>query len=103
MLLALAVGGTLMAVVAWQVGELLGSGPTEAELADVGAVVTTALKLGSTAALAAAPFLALFAYLAGAVYVAYDDLGRTGSVESPRPDADGALPAPPGEKPATVS
>jgi hypothetical protein len=103
MLLALAVGGTLMAVVAWRVGELLGSGPTQSELADVGAVVTTALRLASIPALAAAPFLAVFAYLAGAVYVAYDDLGRTGPVESPGADPAGPLPAPPGEEPATVS
>jgi hypothetical protein len=103
MLLALAVGCTAMALVAWQVGELLGAGPTETELADVGAVVTTALKLGSIAALAVAPFLALFAYLAGALYVSYDDLGRTEPVQFPRPESAASVPVPPGEEPATVS
>jgi hypothetical protein len=80
--LALALGGSLMAVVAWQLGELLGAGPTEAQLADVGAVVTTSLTLGSVAALALAPFAALLAYLVPVITVHRDDLGRT---PDPRP------------------
>jgi hypothetical protein len=75
--LALALGGSLMAVVAWQLGELLGAGPTEAQLSDVGAVVTTSLTLGSVAALALAPFAALLAYLVPVLTVHRDDLGRT--------------------------
>jgi hypothetical protein len=74
---ALAVGGSLMSVLAWQLGELLGTGPTEAELADVGTVVTTALQLGSLPALAVAPFTALLVYLLGVLSVRGDDLGRT--------------------------
>ena len=66
-----------MAVVAWQLGELLGAGPTEAQLSDVGAVVTTSLTLGSVAALALAPFAALLAYLVPVITVHRDDLGRT--------------------------
>jgi hypothetical protein len=75
--LALAVGGSLLAVVAWQLGELLGTGPTEAQLADVGTVVTTPLSLGSLPALALAPFAALLAYLVPVLTVHRDDLGRT--------------------------
>jgi LPXTG-motif cell wall-anchored protein len=74
---ALAVGASLMAAVAWQLGELLGPGPTEAQLADVGAVVTTSLTLGSLPALALAPFAALLAYLVPVLTVHRDDLGRT--------------------------
>jgi hypothetical protein len=103
MLLALAVGGTVMGVVAWQVGSLLGGGPSEADLADVGTVVTTALKLASLPALAVAPFLALFAYLAGVLYVAYDDLGRTEPAGPPPSDPTDAVSASPGEAAATVS
>lgn len=75
--LALAVGGSLMAVVAWQLGEVLGAGPTEAQLADVGTVVTPRLSLGSLPALALAPFAALLAYLIPVLTVHRDDLGRT--------------------------
>jgi hypothetical protein len=75
--LALAVGGSAMAAVAWQLGEFLGTGPTQAELADVGAVVTTSLTLGSVPALALAPFAALLAYLVPVLTLHRDDLGRT--------------------------
>jgi hypothetical protein len=75
--LALAVGGSLMAGVAWQLGELLGTGPTEAQLSAVGTVVTTRLSLGSLPALALAPFAALLAYLVPVLTVHRDDLGRT--------------------------
>jgi Protein of unknown function (DUF2567) len=75
--LALAVGASLMAAVAWQLGELLGPGPTKTQLADVGRVVTTSLTLRSLPALALAPFGALLAYLVPVVTVHRDDLGRT--------------------------
>jgi hypothetical protein len=75
--LALAIGCSLMAAVAWQLGELLGAGPTEAQLADVGNVVTTRLSLGSLPAIALAPFAALLAYLVPVLTVHRDDLGRT--------------------------
>jgi hypothetical protein len=76
--LALAVGGSAMAAVAWQLGELLGAGPTKAQLGDVGTVVTTSLTLGSLPALAIAPFAALLAYVVPVLSVPGDDLGRTG-------------------------
>jgi hypothetical protein len=74
--LALALGASLASVVAWQVGELLGAGPTDTELADVGARVTTSLALGSFPALALAPFTALLAYVLAVLYAPGDDLGR---------------------------
>jgi LPXTG-motif cell wall-anchored protein len=75
--LALALGACLTAVVAWQVGELLGAGPSEAQLADVGARVTTSLTLNSPAAMALAPFTALLAYVVAVLYTPDDGLGRT--------------------------
>jgi hypothetical protein len=83
--LALAVGASVMAAVAWQLGELLGPGPTKAQLADVGRVVTTSLTLRSLPALALAPFGALLAYLVPVVTVHRDDLGRTRDPALPGP------------------
>ena len=91
-LAALAVGTALTGAVAWQVGELLGTGPTEAELTAVGGVVTTSLTLGSLPALAIAPFTAVLAYVVAVLYVADDGLGR----EHP------AGPVPPPGDPATA-
>ena len=82
--LALAVGGSAMGAVAWQLGELLGAGPTEAQLTDVGRVVTTSLTLGSLAALALPPCAALLAYLVPVVTAHRDDLGRA---PEPKPNA----------------
>ena len=73
---AVAVGAVATAVVAWQVGEVLGVGPTQAQIEDVGAEVTTSLTLGSPAALAVAPFLAVLAYVFFAVTSHDDGLGR---------------------------
>jgi hypothetical protein len=75
--LALALGACLTAVVAWQLGELLGAGPSEAQLAEVGARVTTSLTLGSVAALAVAPFGAMLAYVVGVLSSPDDGLGRS--------------------------
>jgi LPXTG-motif cell wall-anchored protein len=76
-LLALAVGMVLTGVVAWQLGELLGAGPSQADLADVGRTVTTSLTMGSLPALALGPFTAVAVYLVGVLYVADDGLDRT--------------------------
>jgi hypothetical protein len=94
---ALAVGAIVTSAVAWQTGELLGVGPTEAQLTDVGAVVTTPLTLGSPAALAVAPFTAVLAYVLAVLTVHDDGLGRTGSKGAAGP---GAAPAPGGPVPA---
>jgi hypothetical protein len=83
--LALALGASAAAVVAWQVGELLGQGPSEAELADVGARVTTALRLGGLPALAVAPFAAVAAYLVPVLTAHGDDLGRVPAAGDPGP------------------
>jgi len=80
--LALAVGGSAAGLVAWQVGELLGAGPTKAQLGQVGGVVTSSLTLGSLAVLAATPFTAVLAYLVGVLYAPADDLGRTGDARA---------------------
>jgi LPXTG-motif cell wall-anchored protein len=90
--LALAVGASAMAVVAWQLGELLGQGPTKAQLADVGRVVTTSLHLRALAALALAPFGALLAYLVPVVTIHRDDLGRTADPAPAGPIADADQP-----------
>lgn len=75
-LLALGAGMLVASVVAWQLGVLLGRGPSEAELQTVGTVVTTALRLDALAALAVGPFVAVFGYLVATVLSTQDDLGR---------------------------
>jgi LPXTG-motif cell wall-anchored protein len=76
-LLALAVGMLLTGVVAWQLGEILGAGPSQADLADVGRTVTTSLTMSSLPGLAFGPFTAVVVYLVGVLYVADDGLDRT--------------------------
>jgi hypothetical protein len=90
-LLALALGTSLAALGAWQLGELLGAGPTEAELAEVGARLTTGVSLGSPAALAIGPFVAVLSYVVATLLTADDDLGRPPPPASP---ADPGAPAP---------
>jgi hypothetical protein len=75
-LLATAVGTAVAGLLAWQLGELLAPGPTAAQLADVGARVTTGLQLSSLPALAVAPFVALLVYVVAALFSSRDDLGR---------------------------
>ncbi|MGY2064073.1 hypothetical protein [Blastococcus sp. SYSU DS0619] len=78
MLVVLALGTSLAALIAWQTGELLAPSPSEAELAVVGARVSTGLVLGSLPGLAGAPFAALLVYLGCALVAADDGLGRHG-------------------------
>jgi hypothetical protein len=96
---ALAAGGVAASVVAWQVGELLGAGPTEAQLAEVGAVVTTSLTLGSPAAVAVAPFTAVLAYVVAAILTHDDGLGRTAAAAHERPPAAAGPPVAGPERP----
>jgi len=77
-LTALAAGTLAAGVVAWQLGEWLGAGPTEDDLGQVGATITTGLGLGATAALAVGPFCAVLVYLVATVLTSRDDLGRPG-------------------------
>jgi hypothetical protein len=74
--LALALGTVLASLAAWRLGELLGAGPSPAELAAVGTRVITPLRLGSPAALAVAPFLAVLGYVVSTLLTASEDLDR---------------------------
>jgi hypothetical protein len=83
--LALAVGTVLASLAAWQLGELLGAGPSPAELAAVGTRVITPLRLGSPAALAVAPFLAVLGYVVSTLLTASEDLDRPDPVPAAPP------------------
>jgi LPXTG-motif cell wall-anchored protein len=96
-LVALATGTLAAGVVAWQLGEWAGQGPTQAQLADVGTTVTTGLSLGATAALAVGPFAAVLAYLVAAALTSRDDLGRA----DPAPEAAPLRPPLPPVPPTT--
>ena len=74
--LALALGAVLASLAAWQLGELLGAGPSPAELAAVGTRVITPLRLRSPAVLAVAPFLAVLGYVVCTLLSASEDLDR---------------------------
>lgn len=87
LVVGLAVGATAAGAIAWLVGELLGGGPSQEELAEVGGVVTTGLELGATAALAVPPFVALLVYVLAVIVNADDGLGR--------PDDEDAAPEQP--------
>jgi uncharacterized protein DUF2567 len=77
-LVALAAGMLLASLLAWQLGELLGAGPTHEQLARVGGVVTTGLHLRAIAAVAVGPFVAVLSYVVPSSLTSRDDLGRTG-------------------------
>lgn len=87
----LAAGGVVGALVASWIGHLLGHGPSAAALHQVGTVVQVPLSLRSKAALAIEPFLAVVVYVVAAAFDGEDELGR-----SPRrstvPTAPGFLP-----------
>jgi LPXTG-motif cell wall-anchored protein len=83
-LAALAAGMIAAALVAWQLGELLGPGPTPERLADVGATVTTGLRLGAVAAVAVGPFVAILTYVVASTLTSRDDLGRSSGQPAPR-------------------
>lgn len=83
-LTGLTVGMVLLAVVAWQVGELLGTGSSAAEQAQLGAIVTPPLHLRAIPALVMGAFLATLTYLVLVTFARRDDLqpGTAGSVSS---------------------
>ena len=89
--LALAAGTVLASLAAWQLGELLGAGPSPAELAAVGTRVVTPLRLGAPAALAVAPFLAVLAYVVSTLLTAAEDLDRPDPAAPAVPLPIGAL------------
>lgn len=84
---ALALGVLAAGGLAWQLGELLGPGPTDAALKQVGAQVTTGLHLASWPAVAIGPAVALLAYFIAAALDGREDLGR--SVERRSVDGHG--------------
>lgn len=90
-LLSCLAGGMLLAsLAAWQVGALLGRGPTADQLATVGTVVTTAVDLNALAALAVGPFTAVVVYLVATVLTSRDDLGRADPADPAAPSYPGA-------------
>jgi hypothetical protein len=97
-LVGVAFGTLAAAVVAWQVGELLGPGPTRAALTHVGGRVTTSLTLGALPALTVAPFFAVLVWLVAALYARTDGLGRTPPHPEPPP-----APAEPATQPEDVA
>jgi LPXTG-motif cell wall-anchored protein len=84
LLAGLTLGTGVSGVLAWQLGELLGEGPTQADLQDVGATVTTRLELMSLPALTVAPFVAVLVYVAATLLASRDDLGRRPSGDARR-------------------
>jgi hypothetical protein len=93
-LLGASLGTLAAAAVAWQVGELLGPGPSKAALAHVGGQVTTGLTLGMLPALAVGPFLAVLVWMVGALYARADGLGRPGGAPGAADPADQVEPGP---------
>lgn len=95
-LLSSLAGGMLLAsVAAWQVGALLGRGPSREQLATVDTVVTTAVDLNMLAALAVGPFVAVVVYLVATVLTSHDDLGRPEPQAPPAPVLQPAPEPPP--------
>jgi len=70
----LAVGMCLASVVAWQVGQWLGSGSSEAETTQIGAIVTPALQLRAIPVLVIGAFLATLTYLVVVCFAPSDNL-----------------------------
>jgi hypothetical protein len=83
-LLALALGTLAGSVLAWQLGQLVAPSPSAAALTQVGATVTTGVRLNAPTALAVAPLLASAVYVLAALFTSADDLGRGGD-EPPAP------------------
>ncbi len=75
-LVGLASGMVMLSVVTWQVGEWVGTGATEQEQAQLGAIVTPPLHLRAIPALLAGAFLATLAYLVLVSFARRDDLQR---------------------------
>lgn len=91
-LVGLSVGMLAASLTAWQLGALLGRGPSAEQLSTVGAVVTTALDLNMLAALAVGPFTAVLVQVVAAVLANRDDLGRPDGDPDPVPAVPGAVP-----------
>lgn len=78
--LGVAFGMVVAAVLAWQVGGWLGAGPSDAQLAQIGAIVTPALQLRAIPVLVIGAFVATLGYVVLVCFAARDDLQRGGSL-----------------------
>jgi hypothetical protein len=78
-LLALAVGGLLGAVITWRLGMRIGTGYQPADLQQVGKIVYQPLRLRATSALVVEPVAAVLVYLLGVGFTARNDLGQDGA------------------------
>ncbi len=88
MAVGLGVGMLACGLVAWQVGMLLGPGPTAAELKQTGTIVLGPLQLRAYGVLVVGPFVAVATYLLAACFTSRDDLRRsrrTASDSAPAP------------------
>ncbi len=74
--LGLAIGMLAAAITAWQTGEWLGSGSSEAQAAEIGAIVTPALQLRAIPVLVIGAFIATLGYLVVVSFAPSDDLTR---------------------------
>ncbi|SDO75504.1 hypothetical protein SAMN05660199_02524 [Klenkia soli] len=86
-LVSLAAGMLAASLTAWQLGAVLGRGPSRTDLTTVGRQVTTALDLNMLASLAVGPFAAVLVYLVATVLAGRDDLGRGDPATEPAPAA----------------
>jgi hypothetical protein len=76
LVLALAVGGLVGAIVAWRLGPVFAPGYQPADLRVVGNLVRQPLQLGAEAALVVEPIAAVVVYLLAAGFASRNDLGR---------------------------
>jgi hypothetical protein len=81
-LLALAVGGLLGAVITWRLGMRIGTGYQPADLQHVGRIVYQPLTLRAKSALVVEPVAAVLAYLLGVGFAARNDLGQNRGTSS---------------------
>lgn len=84
----LALGMLLCGLLTWQVGALLGQGPSAAALAEIGSIVLGPVELRAYGVLVVAPFLAVAGYLFAVCFTPRDDL-RT--VEPPADQAPSSV------------
>jgi hypothetical protein len=75
-LLALAVGGLLGAVITWRLGMRIGTGYQPADLQHVGRIIYQPLTLRAKSALVVEPVAAVLVYLLGVGFTARNDLGQ---------------------------
>ena len=75
-LLALAAGGLLGAVITWRLGLRIGTGYQPADLQQVGKIIYQPLALRAKSALVVEPIAAVVVYLLGVGFTARNDLGQ---------------------------